>query len=289
MTVELIPVDQLAEVAFNKANPDDLVYIDTADQKDRGQKRKDLLALETGLIHNAQLAFNSTSIVNVGLAGADSIAKDSTGDYNLKFNGLKTADLSLAGVGGLDTGAEAASTWYAVHIIGSTKGTEVIDVILSLSATTPTFPAGSDYDINRRVGWVFNNAASNIRDFIQSGAGRDKLYIWNETQANLAVLIGGGAIAFTAVPLVTHVPPTSEDVLMVYLFDGVAVSPLFRVRPTGSTVATPLPTITLGSSAGAGWSNQFFVKCDSAQSIDYITNVGGNSVTLLVNGFEDKL
>src|SRR3990167_8919241 len=87
-----------------------------------------------------------------------------------------TADLAVAGVNGLDTGAEAGSTWYYVYIIVGEIAPEVNDTanalqppmrrtgasvasLLSASATAPTLPPG--FNRFRRVGAVRNNQTDN--------------------------------------------------------------------------------------------------------------------------------
>lgn len=71
-----------------------------------------------------------------------------------------TADITVSGVNGLDTGVEANSTWYAVWVIynGTTKAS-----LLSTSYTAPTMPAG--YTYKALVGAVRNDSAGNFVDF----------------------------------------------------------------------------------------------------------------------------
>jgi hypothetical protein len=81
----------------------------------------------------------------------------------------KRLDASWAvgtGNGGLDTGAKANSTWYAVWLIARSD-TGVVDALFSLSATAPTMPAG--YDRKRRLGWVRTDGSGNIRGFTHTG------------------------------------------------------------------------------------------------------------------------
>lgn len=74
-----------------------------------------------------------------------------------------TGVITTAGLGGLDTGAEAASTWYHIWAIAKADGTQ--GIVLSVSATAPTMPA--DYTFKRRVGAVKNDGSSNFVPFIQ--------------------------------------------------------------------------------------------------------------------------
>lgn len=66
--------------------------------------------------------------------------------------------------GGINTGAEANSTWYEVHIIKRTD-TDVVDVMFTTTANRATLPA--NYDKQRRIGWIRNDGSGNILAFTQ--------------------------------------------------------------------------------------------------------------------------
>jgi hypothetical protein len=68
--------------------------------------------------------------------------------------------------GGMDTGAVAADTLYAVWLI-KRSDTGVVDALFSLSFTAPTMP--TDYDYKRLIGAVMTDGAANIIAFTQSG------------------------------------------------------------------------------------------------------------------------
>lgn len=70
-----------------------------------------------------------------------------------------TANITVAGAGGLDAGAPAANTWYALHVICNASG-GLVSALLSLSATAPALPAG--YTSFRRVSWVRTTAVAAI-------------------------------------------------------------------------------------------------------------------------------
>lgn len=112
----------------------------------------------------------------------------------------KTADITVSGAGGLDTGAEAASTWYYIHAIAKDDGTE--HVLLSLSPTAPTLPSG--YTRFRAVGLVRNNASSNFLRFFQKGK---KVHYLEDTQVSpLRILTAGQATTFTNVDASAVIP-----------------------------------------------------------------------------------
>lgn len=66
--------------------------------------------------------------------------------------------------GGLNTGAEASSTWYEVHLI-KRSDTGVVDVMFTTTANRATLPA--NYDRQRRIGWIRNDGSGNILQFKQ--------------------------------------------------------------------------------------------------------------------------
>lgn len=66
--------------------------------------------------------------------------------------------------GGLNTGAEANSTWYEVHLIKRVD-TGVVDVMFTTTANRATLPA--NYTLQRRIGWIRNDGSGNILAFTQ--------------------------------------------------------------------------------------------------------------------------
>lgn len=81
-------------------------------------------------------------------------------------SGDVTVDITVSGAGGLDTGVEASDTWYYIYLIYDPDN-DLVDGLLSLSATSPTLPGG--YTQKRLVGAVRNNGSSNFNLFKQNG------------------------------------------------------------------------------------------------------------------------
>lgn len=96
---------------------------------------------------------------------ADAIALSDGTNQRVFTAWNNTVVVTTAGAGGLDTGAEANSTWYHIWAIAKEDGTK--SVIMSVSATAPTMPA--DYVYKRRIGTVFNDGSGNFRPFVQYG------------------------------------------------------------------------------------------------------------------------
>jgi hypothetical protein len=76
------------------------------------------------------------------------------------------------GNGALDTGSIATNTWYHVWLIKRTD-TNVVDVLVSLSATAPTMP--TNYTLKRRIGAMKTNGSSQWIKFVQT----ENEFIWD--------------------------------------------------------------------------------------------------------------
>jgi len=73
-----------------------------------------------------------------------------------------------SGAGGLDTGAVAASTLYAVHLIRRSD-TGVVDALFSTAFDKASVTLPTDYDQSQLIGAVATDSSSNIAAFVQSG------------------------------------------------------------------------------------------------------------------------
>ena len=152
-------------------------------------------------IQGLRLSWVSVTQVTIG-AGR---CADSTGRQLVRNTATLTVDITASGAGGLDTGSEANSTWYAVYLIAGPTG---IAGMLSTSATTPTKPAG--YPFARRVGWIYNHT-NDIMNFIQSGQQTLRRYFWLETPADyLNVLTPASDNSGADVDCSSRLAPTSS-------------------------------------------------------------------------------
>jgi hypothetical protein len=112
------------------------------------------LAIDTGSV-------SALSIAAGAIVGADNglDAIETTAQLNIA--------LTTSGKNGLDTGAEAANSWYFIWLIKNPVTGEVAG-LLSLSATAPTLPSG--FTLKRLVGAARNDGSSNLVPFHQVGA-----------------------------------------------------------------------------------------------------------------------
>lgn len=145
----------------------------------------------------------------------------------------QTVDMTVSGAGGLDTGVEQASKWYAVFIISNNTGS-LVSSLLSLSATAPTLPGG--YTLFRRVGWIRNNASSNYLQQIR--IGDDVAYFDPEVTAQS---FPAGVTSWATV-----VPPTSRSADFQGNAGSASINTTINLRTPGQ-----LSFITLCDSAPA--------------------------------------
>lgn len=144
----------------------------------------------------------------VDVTADELVLKDSSGKPYLTAVNV-TADMAASGANGLDTGAEAADTWYYIWVIYN--GTTVAGLI-SASSTSPTMPA--TYTHKALVGEVRNNASSNFATFYQM----DRVVWLNDSNLFTAKAAGAGNTyeSYQAggggadVDLRTVIPPTAK-------------------------------------------------------------------------------
>jgi hypothetical protein len=228
--------------------------------------------------------------VTVGTAGALTSVRDSADTFDIRYTGTVSAVITAAGAGGLDAGAEAANTWYAVHLIGDSTGVNSPAALLSTSATAPTLPAG--YNKFRRIGWVRNNAASDFRKFNQDWGGQTRIYINDVVRSEVNAFSGAVAVAatFQALSLTGFVPPTSSTPLITLFSFTNTDGNTFEIRPTGSTVAFGSAVTTLSSGVrDRTLRTTAMIMSNTSQSIDIASTQVADVSDLFVRGYVDTL
>ena len=223
-----------------------------------------------------------------------------------------TADITVAGANGLDTGAEAANTWYALYVIAGDGGGTVFDstannlqppnhrratrqaTLLSLSATAPTLPSG--YTRFRRIGWVRNNNNSDLFRFYDLG----DWIVWNESfKDNTASVTNGDFYYTTATPAGTMTAQTFANVLPstasqaryhAYCSKSTTGSIGIYARPTGANWVLDFSTQVCESGiASRDVSAWFSVPTDTSQSMDYAVTSGVDLLWLFATGYYDPV
>lgn len=145
-----------------------------------------------GFVLSPAVVFGTQTVVGFGACRSDDDAFDIVGTPG-------TLNMAVVGAGGIDVGAIAANTWYAVWVIADSTGTNPVSGLYSTSGVAPTMPVG--YDRRRRVGWVRSGGAATLLSFAQTGGSNTRTYYWNAPRASLQALAGGAAVVFTALSL----------------------------------------------------------------------------------------
>lgn len=109
------------------------------------------------------LKMNRASVTTVEISSGASVSSDA--GILMQNNSTITIDITTSGVNGLDTGSEAANTWYYIWMIRNGT-TNAVAGLFSTSSSAPTVPSG--YADKRLIGAVRNDGSSNFVDFHQT-------------------------------------------------------------------------------------------------------------------------
>lgn len=241
-----------------------------------------------GGFKNLQISVPSVSTVTV--TADQVITYDGTVFYDIA-NVNSTINAATVGANGLDAGAIAAASWYAVWVISGTGGQAAL---LSLSATAPTMPAG--YTAKARVGWVRTApSTTNILKTLQYG--RKAQYVTTGSAPNVTLPLITNAVSGTfndttytpvAVAIGAFVPPTAGVIRLQFCSAGgfyAAVSP--NPNYSGFTTANPPPIASRGGSSYT----QVVSPADFVLESTNIYWAGGSATydNLYCFGWEDNL
>lgn len=194
---------------------------------------------------------------------------------------------AVNGVNGLDTGTIAASTQYAIYLIGDSRNYNNTAAVLSLTSNTgPIMPSG--YDSYRLIGFIETDGSSHFVYATNKPQNIGGLLQYYNSPA-ISVLSGGNATSFTAIDLTassaiptTTLPNVITNLLVV--FTPAAAGDVVQFRPTGSSATANLPTI-VGAAAGIAQTQYIQVIAgvgSSKPEIDYLVTSSSDAVTVSV-------
>lgn len=252
-------------------------------------------------ITGLQLSAASTTVMAV----APGAARDSTNSIDMvvglqNYFGVDNPAVQFAnyqpgllinsavnGVNGLDVGTIAASTQYAVYLIGDSRNYLNTAAVISLtSSPAPTLPSG--YDSYRLIGFWQTDGSSHWVYATHKPQNIAGLLTYFNVPA-LSVLSGGNSTTFAAIDLTTNaaVPTTTLPNVIVTLlvtFTPNAAGDVVQFRPTGSTATTNIATIS-GVTAGIAQSQylQMIAGVGSSKpEIDYLVTSASDAVSVSV-------
>lgn len=193
---------------------------------------------------------------------------------------------AVVGIGGIDTGALAASTNYSIWAIADSSGKHVPGAILSLwSNVAPIMPLG--YDSRRLIGFVSTDGSTHFTAASVLNNSTNRGFFLSPA---VSVLSGGNATSFTAIDLSTPIPTTTDPFVIAIgtlTFIPAAIGDTVQFRPTGSTATANLVTI-VGIAAGVAQTNQVVLHCGVASSkpeVDYKVTSSSDSASLSISGY----
>lgn len=159
-----------------------------------------------------------------------------------------TADVTVSGAGGLDTGAVTTSTWYSYWFIYNAQ-TNTDSCLFSTSQTSPTLPSG--YTFAARASWARTDGSSHFYQYNQYA--RHARWLVGSNPATPVSIGPAASSSLSAVSVLAFVPPTASEIDI--LLTATAAQSWTSAAPNNSgynsTSATnPSPCTVLGSAAG---------------------------------------
>lgn len=245
------------------------------------------VALPSGYMDECLSAYTSVTVVAIGTGRC----RDDTDVLNIAISAVRSADITTTGAGGrnIDT-AEQADKWYYLFIIADTTAVETEAAFLVNEDDIGAFTMPPGYDVKRRVGFVRNDASSDLRDFIMRGNGRQRQVSYNNVDRDdLNVFTDQEPIVWTAASCAEFVPPTSIMCDLDCVAD-MGANDIGEWRPTGGTVGDAQGRFTQDSDlSNCTVTLPGFILSD-AQSLDYRRNdTSGDGLSLYIYTYRDDL
>jgi len=215
------------------------------------------------------------SSTTFSVAAGEAVDSTFVGNMTLGSSISKTTSAWAVGStnGALDTGTIANNTWYHVYLI-KRLDTGVVDVLISLSATSPTLP--TNYTIFRRIGSMKTNGSAQWVLFYQV----DDKFLWDITSQDLndASTVTTARTATLNVPVGIRVHPIINIVYTATSGDvNLSVLDQTDSAPTNNNTTLRGPGVMAGLSAAILWTNtlgQIRYRVDTASATVQINTFG---------------
>lgn len=234
-------------------------------------------------VQGGKLAFVSETKVTI----ASGQFRDSTNVNDIVLSSTATINAATNGANGLDTGALANSTLYAVYVIADSTGYNATAGLLSTSFTAPTLPAG--YDMFRRLGTVLTSGAAAILDFTQVGSGSGRA-VWYAASVATAVT-AGQSTSFAVADCSAIVPSTASEIKVEAVLTadgGGARTAAFKALASSSAAGQAI----ISAAASTVTTTTVVVPSTTVSSVtgvDYLVSNGSASLAVSVFGYVDQL
>jgi len=205
------------------------------------------------------------------------VLEDVNGNQLLISAFNKTVNMATAGIGGLDTGSEASSTWYNVFAVAKSDGTQ--NIVLSTADDIASLTFSGGYSFAGLISSLRNNGSSNLVDFRQAGALVDIDAI--------QIIVAGAATSDTSINtlLETAVPPLARKVQGYgRVSDSGSSASALTLKPvTASNIGRKIINNPGGSTSTAG--GYFEALMVTPQTLFYQVSAG-DSAEAFATGFE---
>lgn len=229
----------------------------------------DIVAFSDGLvIQNAPGSPTTT----VNITAQRVILGTSSGAIFSTFSVVESIDITVAGLGGLDTitTPESASTWYFIWLVSN--GSDV-SAVFSTSSTSPVLPA--DYIYTALLGAIYNNVASDLIGEYQTGR---RIGIDPVDTASF------GPAVVTTLDLSTIIPTIATFIWGCTQSSALVTATII----VASGVLTEGPGgvgFSAGYNGALDTTDFFTVPIKSPQTIDVAASGAGGSSLLRISGF----
>ena len=234
----------------------------------------------------AGLCRNSTNEADISVGLPLNVAATQTGVEPVTAGtGDVTIDAATNGAAGLDTGALANSTFYAVYAIDSSYANVPGSALISADLSAPLLPHG--YDMFQRIGYVKTSGAAAILEFRQDGIGRER-WMWYDVPIATDVTAGASA-TYAAVDATGALPDANPTMVnWACAFTPTAADDALVLVPGTSTAVAGYASAS-GDVAGVAVLVNLVCPTDAplTDSIDY--KVTGSAVAISVQAYLDQL
>lgn len=248
------------------------------------------ISLPRGYIGGLTIA-NNASDPNNDIDVSVGEAVDSTSVVLMQLTSLMTKRIDAAwaagtGNGGLDTGA-VGNNIYSIYLIRKDSDGS-IDVLFSLSPTTPTMPSG--YTQKRRIGYAIRVAGA-LRQFTMNG---DRVDFKTLTLDYSTTTLGTSVVTVNLNATQNCIPANTYAILNVYLERSAATASVY-IYPTSasdqapSDTLAPLSTFELGVSGSPVvlGTQQIDVAADASSQIKVVASSISTTLRLSTRGYID--
>lgn len=232
-------------------------------------------------VDGLELSWASATTLTV----ADGRARNSTNQNDIILDAAVTINGAVSGaINGLDQGALANNTFYAVYIVGDSYGNNDTGAMISTDTDSPLLPGG--YDMSRRIGWVLTNGSAQFLKFWQYGNDKERQYYYD---VGISELAGGSSATFAAVDLATSVPPIATEVLFDVAYTPNGATDVAEFLPFGSSATNGI--VRFGYGVAAAQVGMASVPCRLDAGVPKIQYkvTAGDTLTLLTIGYKDYL